>query len=182
MKSPRLAMIYGSVRPGRFCDTIAAWAAAEIENDDGFALDTIDPAIDWPAIDEARIRETLAQADAFLIVTPEYNHSFPGALKIVIDAAVKEWAAKPVGFVSYGGVSGGVRAVEHLRGVFAELHAVTVRHSVSFQNPWELFGDHGRLAESERYRRSMATLLQQLGWWTRALRAGRQAESYGAAA
>jgi len=182
MKSPRLAMIYGSVRPGRFCDTIGAWVRAEIERDASFQLDHIDPGPDWPVIDEARLRRQLADADAFVVVTPEYNHSFPGPLKIVIDAASGEWAAKPVGFVSYGGVSGGLRAVEHLRGVFAELHAVTVRHGISFHNPWELFDKDGRLTQPERYCRSMATMLEQLGWWARTLQAGRQAESYGVAA
>lgn len=182
MKALRLAMIYGSVRPGRFCDTIARWAAAEIERDASFRLETIDPQLEWPSIDTERLRVRLAEADAFLILTPEYNHSFPGPLKILIDSAAHEWAAKPVGFVSYGGVSGGLRAVEHLRGVCAELHAVTVRHSVSFHNPWETFDRRGRLAEQERYRRSMATMLSQLGWWARALQAGRQAESYGVAA
>ncbi len=68
----------------------------------------------------------------FVVVTPEYNHSFPGPLKAAIDRHVTPWQAKPVGFVSYGGISGGLRAVEHLRQVFAELHAVTVRETVSF--------------------------------------------------
>lgn len=84
-------------------------------------------------------RKRIAAADAVLIVTPEYNHSFPGPLKTSIDSLRDEWKAKPVGFVSYGGIGGGLRAVEALRLVFAELHAVTVRDTVSFHNPWSRF-------------------------------------------
>ena len=74
-----------------------------------------------------------------MIVTPEYNHSFPASLKNTIDWFDSEWHAKPVGFVSYGGMAGGQRAVEHLRQVFAELHAVTVRDTLSFHMAWERF-------------------------------------------
>ncbi len=72
----------------------------------------------------------MAEADAFLVVTPEYNHGYPAALKELIDSVYEPWHAKPVAFVSYGGASGGIRAVEQLRQVFAELHAVTLRDGV----------------------------------------------------
>jgi NAD(P)H-dependent FMN reductase len=182
MEILKLAMIYGSVRPDRFCDVIAEWAAGEIERTSSFVLTSIDPREQWPVIDERAVRAGLAQADAFLIVTPEYNHSFPGPLKILIDAARTEWAAKPVGFVSYGGVSGGLRAVEHLRAVFAELHAVTIRESTSFQNPWDSFVRRGHLVDRGHYSRTMATMVSRLGWWARALKAARHADAYGDAA
>ena len=79
-----------------------------------------------------------------MIVTPEYNHSFPAALKNTIDWFRDEWQAKAAGFVSYGGMAGGQRAVEHLRQVFAELHAVTVRETLSFHMAWERFDEDGR--------------------------------------
>jgi NAD(P)H-dependent FMN reductase len=183
MKTPlRLVMIYGSVRDGRFCDTVARWAASEIERSADFELDVIDPRPEWPHLDEERFRQRIMAADAIIVVTPEYNHSYPGPLKALIDSASGEWHAKPVAFVSYGGVSGGLRAVEHLRGVFAELHAVAIRECVSFQNAWERFTDEGEPIEKERYQRSMRSLLAQLAWWARALKMGRQAEAYGAAA
>ena len=102
-----------------------------------FQLDVIDPAdpSPGPSIDERpsrSLQQRLGQADAFVIVTPEYNHGYPAPLKALIDSSGAEWHAKPVAFVSYGGVSGGLRAVEQLRLVFAELHAVTIRDSVSF--------------------------------------------------
>ena len=90
-------------------------------------------------IDALRIR--LAEADGFVVVTPEYNRSYPASLKKAIDQYNVEWRAKPVAFVSYGGISGGLRAVEHLRNVFAELHAVTVRTAVCVSELWKHF-DH----------------------------------------
>ena len=65
-----------------------------------------------------------------MVVTPEYNHSFPASLKQAIDYAYDEWQAKPVGFVSYGCGSAGLHAVDQLRTVFTALHAVTVRDGV----------------------------------------------------
>lgn len=175
----KLALIYGSVREGRFCDRVANWVARAVEADGAFELDRIDPAVP-AAPDELRAR--IDAAEAFVVVTPEYNHSYPAPLKALIDSASAEWQAKPVAFVSYGGISGGLRAVEHLRGVFAELHAVGLRDGVSFINAWEQFDAAGRPAEAERAGRAMATLLARLRWWALALRAARAAEPYAEAA
>lgn len=180
-KELRIGLIYGSTRPGRFCDRVAGWVKSEIESRYGFALEVIDPG-DPACADEAFVRGRIAEADAFVIVTPEYNHSFPAPLKALIDTASAEWHAKPVAFVSYGGASGGTRAIEHLRGVFAELHAVGIRDSLSFPNAWEKFDSAGRLVEPERARRTMATLLSRLAWWAEALRAARTAAPYAEAA
>lgn len=182
----RLALIYGSTRQGRFCDTVAEWAEQRVIATGGFVVDIIDPALisdqaggqNGRGISPAQISDRLASADAFLVVTPEYNHSFPAALKFLIDSVSEPWQAKPVAFVSYGGVSGGVRAVEQLRQVFAELHAVTVRNSVGFMNAWERFDDTGRLIDPERSERSMATMLEQLRWWARSLRDARSRMPY----
>lgn len=65
--------------------------------------------------DQLAVTGSLDAADAFVVVTPEYNHSFPAPLKAMIDGHVVQWRAKPVAFVSYGGISGGLRAVEHTR-------------------------------------------------------------------
>src|SRR5690606_39664674 len=102
----RLLVVYGSVRADRFCDTVAQWAIAEASRHADFELDVIDPRAEWPAIDVTRFRRQIGAADAVLVVTPEYNHSYPGPLKVLIDSANQEWHAKPIAFVSYGGVSG----------------------------------------------------------------------------
>lgn len=174
----RMALVYGSTRPGRFCETVMRWVLGELEAHGGFALDVIDPAV----LDAAEMRRRIDRADAFVVVTPEYNHGYPAPLKALIDSVYDEWQAKAVGFVSYGGASGGIRAVEQLRQVFAELHAVTVRDAVSFANAGDQFGADGRLREPERARRSISTMLDRLEWWASALRAARQAMPYAHAA
>lgn len=184
-----LALIYGSTREGRFCDKVAAWAGAQIAQRNEFSLDVIDPAaLALPSrhqrednADLIRLRQRIEQAEAFVIVTPEYNHGYPAALKFLIDSVYEPWQAKPVAFVSYGGISGGLRAVEQLRLVFAELHAVTIRDSVSFPNAWEHFDPAGQVLEPDRARKTMATLLARLAWWAVALRDARQAAPYGKA-
>jgi NAD(P)H-dependent FMN reductase len=122
--------------------------------------------------------QRMEQADAFVIVTPEYNHGYPAALKFLIDSIYTPWQAKPVAFVSYGGISGGLRAVEQLRPVFAELHAVTIREVVSFANAWEQFDEAGALQQPDPARKAMARLLAQLNWWAVALRDARWAVPY----
>ena len=114
-------------------------------------MEIIDPAA---AATTASLNERVASCDAFIVVTPEYNHGYPAPLKALIDSFGPEWHAKPVAFVSYGGISGGLRAVEQLRLVFAELHAVTIRESVSFAGAWEQFDPEGRTAQS-RARRAL---------------------------
>jgi NAD(P)H-dependent FMN reductase len=186
----KVGLIYGSTRKGRFCDKVATWVAGEILSSGHFTLETIDPAAPLPEREEnsrsskvsASLWHSVAQADAYVVVTPEYNHGYPAPLKSLIDSFNAEWHAKPVAFVSYGGVSGGLRAVEQLRQVFAELHTVTIRDAVSFASAWELFDEAGKLLEPERPRRSMATLLAQLHWWAIALRTARDEVPYAPAA
>jgi len=178
----RVAVIYGSTRPGRFCDTVVRWTVERLAASGKFQLDVIDPAEQsgGPSIDEhaSKLQKRLRQAEAFVVVTPEYNHGYPAPLKALIDSAGAEWHAKPVAFVSYGGVSGGIRAVEQLRLVFAELHAVTIRDSVSFAGAWEQFDETGALKTPERAQRGMETLLARLAWWAVALRNARSTVPY----
>jgi NAD(P)H-dependent FMN reductase len=163
MKQPlKVGLIYGSARHGRFCDTVARWTEKELGASGKFSVEVIDPmahsraarneatahdATTHPASNYRSLRTQLGEPDAFVVVTPEYNHGYPAALKELIDSAGEEWYAKPVAFVSYGGVSGGLRAVEQLRQVFAELNVVSIRESISFQNAWQLFDATGCPAE-----------------------------------
>ena len=195
----RLAVIVGSVREGRFGPVVADWFAGEARAHGTFDVDVLDlaeaehvlpvafPDFSAPVPDDvARVRSGLAErldaADAFVIVTPEYNHSFPAALKNTIDWFHGEWQAKPVGFVSYGGMSGGLRAVEQLRQVFPELHAVTVRDSLSFHSAWERFDGAGRPHDAEGSAAAAKGMLGQLEWWGTALRQARGSAPYGPAA
>lgn len=171
--SLKVGLVYGSTRPGRFCDTIARWASSRIAVHAGFAVEPIDPAQSGSSLSER-----LAACDAFIVVTPEYNHGYPAPLKELIDSYGSEWHAKPVAFVSYGGISGGLRAVEQLRLVFAELHAVTVRDSVSFAGAWEHFDANGALRNPERFERSMDAMLRRLHWWAVSLAHARSVWPY----
>lgn len=183
----RVGLIYGSTREGRVCNTIAGWAGQSARAWGGFEVDVIDPLeLDLPSRHEEEdgpavraLQQRLGDADAFLVVTPEYNHSYPAALKFLIDSAYQEWQAKPVAFVSYGGISGGLRAVEHLRHVFAELHAVGIRDAVSFLNVWECMDEStGELRAPKAAERSMARVLSRLKWWAEALRQARRTSPY----
>lgn len=192
--APRLAVIYASVRDDRFGPVIGGWFVSMAEQYGAFGeIDIIDladhelplrmPAFGAdPAPETSRVMDGLAErlgaADAFVVVTPEYNHSYPASLKNAIDWFRSEWHAKPVGFVSYGGVSGGLRAVEHLRQVFAELHATTVRDVLSFPVARELFDDGGQPRDQEATGTAAKSMLNQMQWWTGALREARARNPY----
>ncbi|MFF7637017.1 NADPH-dependent FMN reductase [Kitasatospora sp. NPDC008050] len=188
----KLAVIIGSVREGRFGPTVANWFVGEAERRDDVLVDLVDLAevpIGQAAPSASAPTEVLTAlggltprleaADAFVVVTPEYNHSYPAALKNAIDWHNSQFHAKPVAFVSYGGLSGGLRAVEHLRVVFAELHAVTTRDTVSFHGPWEQFDGDGKLLNPEAPAAAAKTLLDQVTWWARALRDAKAIRPYG---
>jgi NAD(P)H-dependent FMN reductase len=177
-----IAVIIGSVRDGRFGPTVADWFLSRVEGP--FAVDVIDMAevplpLNMPSYgghpsDEAAavlrdLTPRLERADAFVVITPEYNHSYPAALKNLIDWHVTQWQAKPVALVSYGGQSGGRHAVEHLRHVFAELHAVTLRDTISITRYFDQFGPDGALIDPTELNAAAKALLAQLEWWARAL-------------
>lgn len=186
----RLAVICASTRQGRFGPTVARWFAERARQHGGFDVGYLDlvehplplnlsrnlDTADAQAL--AAVTTRLRLADAFVVVTPEYNHSFPAPLKNLIDWHHDEWHAKPVGFVSYGGMAGGLRAVEHLRQVFAELHAVTVRDTVSFHGVWGQFDESGQLNDSGDAETAAKIMCDQLAWWASALRTARETTPY----
>jgi NAD(P)H-dependent FMN reductase len=182
----QLAIILGSTREGRFGPKVAHWFADQASSRPELSIDLIDlaeaglpdrlSAAAPPPV--AALTPRLRAAEAFVVVTPEYNHSFPGGLKNAIDWYYSEWQAKPVGFVSYGGISGGLRAVEQLRQVFAELHAVTVRNSVSFHRVHEQFSGDGVPKDGRDANLAAQAMLGQILWWGRALRHARELQPY----
>jgi len=183
----RLAVIVASTRDGRFAPTITNWFTQQLSHRVDIEDDVIDladvnvPMTFGPAAAHsiASERERLGRADAFVVITPEYNHSYPAALKQFIDLIKAEWQAKPASFVSYGGMSGGLRAVEHLRNVFAEMHTVTIRDIVSFHNPWAQF-DNGELREADQPNAAAKVMLDELVWFAKALRTARAEHPYAA--
>lgn len=175
-----LVVIIASIREGRFGPVVADWFTTCARQHEGIAVEVIDLA--GVAVPSGDLTARVGAAEAYVLITPEYNHSFPGPLKTALDSVREEWAAKPVAFVSYGGVSGGLRAVEALRPVFAELDATSIRETVSFPLYWDLFDAAGQLKDPTGPERAATALLGQLTWWAHALRAARAARPYGAAA
>ena len=146
MSRPVLHVVVGSTRPGRRGGAVADWVQQLAEQHGGFDVELVDLAESGlPAFDEAnhpRLQQythqhtrdwsaTVARADAFVFVTPEYNHSYPGALKNALDYLAVEWADKAAGIVSYGGVSAGLRAATALKPVLASLRMIPVVEAVS---------------------------------------------------
>lgn len=177
MKTTRLniVLIIASVRPGRIGPSVARWFLDQV-SPYGIEFDVVDLA-DPIGADTTGL---LDRADGFVVVTPEYNHSYPGELKILIDAHRDEWKHKPVTFVSYGGMSGGLRAVEHLRTVFAEVYAVGTRNGVVIHMPWNHLHD-GTLSLDDDAVASARQAADELTWWTELLRPERSARASGVA-
>jgi NAD(P)H-dependent FMN reductase len=179
----RIAVIIGTVRDGRFGGRVGAWVHKCLleANLDAEMIDIAD--LSFPAAmtdhpDVATFATRIGRADAVVVVTPEYNHSFPGPLKTAIDTVHAQWQAKPVGFVSYGGMAGGLRAVEALRLVFAELHAVTVRDTVSLHNPWGPANDPNVDYPDSAAAEALHRMIRQLLWWADALRTAQRHAPY----
>ena len=179
-----LAIIVGSTREGRFAGTVADWFTTQASQRADMAIDVIDLVdVDLPMVlplvpgpDVQSYIDRIDEADAFVVITPEYNHGYPASLKQAIDLPHGEWRQKAVGFVSYGGASGGLRAVEQLRQVFAELHTVTMRDSVSFAMAWDHFDEAGDPRNPTACNGAATTMLDQLAWWAITLRTARRAD------
>ncbi|MGN9847181.1 NADPH-dependent FMN reductase [Nonomuraea sp. H19] len=182
----RVAVIVGSTRVGRVCDTVGQWFAERAGRRDDLAVEVLDLAgyafpgryPDEATPDMRRFAAAIGGAQAFVVVTPEYNRSFPASLKQAIDFAYDEWRAKPVGFVAYGSGSAGLHAVEQLRTVFCALHAVTMPGWVGFDLLGDEIDECGRPRDTDHRLRAIGALLDQLSWWGRALRAARDAHPY----
>jgi NAD(P)H-dependent FMN reductase len=184
-----VVVILGSTREGRFGPVVARWFMRQARTRDDMHVQLIDLVdVDLPSSYPAERSDPvddfvrrIGSADAFVVITPEYNHGYPAALKQAIDLPYNEWRAKPVGFVSYGGMAGGLRAVEQLRQVFAELHVATMRDSVSFHMVGGRFDGEGNPYDPEGCDQAAATMLDQLAWWGNALRTARHADAARAA-
>ena len=188
-QKPRIGIIIGSTREGRFGERPAHWLhdIARQRTDLDFELidlrhhplpffdESMSPA--WaPAKNEAAQRwgAKLATLDGLIVVTPEYNHGPSAVLKNALDFAYKEFVRKPIGFVGYGGV-GAARAVEQLRLIAVELQMTPVRNAVhlgmvEFLGIWQQgksFEDFPHLEQAAQ------TMLDDLIWWGTTLRAGR---------
>jgi NAD(P)H-dependent FMN reductase len=179
-----LGVILASVRPHRRGEAFAHWTLAQLAGRPGLTAELIDlrdwplPAFEHPAsalVSEKtypedslsrRWGDTIAAHDGFVIVTPEYNHGYPGHLKNAIDQLYQPWSYKPVAFVGYGGVSSGSRAVQQLRQIIVELRMIPVRDEVLLR----LIGlavDERGWPTDDLYVKRLDALATELGWWAR---------------
>lgn len=184
----RIGIVVGSTRPGRKARAVAEWVARLAKSRTDATFDLVDIAdYNLPMLDEPappamgghanehtkKWAEAVAQYDGFVFVTPEYNHSVPGALKNAIDYLFYEWNNKSAGFVSYGS-AGGVRAVEHLRGIMGEVMVADVRQGVQLS----LFTDFENFTTFKpgaQHEKTVTAMLDQVVSWATALKSVRAA-------
>ncbi|WP_458248689.1 NADPH-dependent FMN reductase [Streptomyces sp. MAI_2237] len=191
----RIALILGSTRPGRRGDQIAAWALeaarahgrADYELVDlaGHDLGNLDepgnPNLQQYRHDHTRAWGALIDSfDGYVFLVPEYNHSYPGALKNALDYVYREWNDKAAGIISYGGWVAGARAAEALRLVLAELQVATVRAQPTISTHPSFHT--GTFVPQEGLDTAVDTMLDQVIAWSDALRGVRQAKTRAATA
>ncbi|MFB2596251.1 NADPH-dependent FMN reductase [Herbiconiux sp. P17] len=173
----RIMVVVGSVRPGRIGLPIAEWVRDTLSAHDGVEVDLVDLAeVALPLMDEPnhpRLQnythqhtldwsERVDAADGFVFVTPEYNHSFSPALKNAIDFLHNEWFRKPVGFVSYGGISAGTRGVLALKPVLAAVGLVPASVAVEIPFAARQLDDEGQFQPIEAQERNLAAVADEL--------------------
>jgi len=190
MNKPKLAIVIGSVRPNRFADHPTQWIADIARQRGDFDVEVVDlkdhplpffaeeiSPMYAPSKGTAaqRWRHKIAGFDAYIFITAEYNHGPTAVLKNALDYAYKEWANKPAAFVGYGGV-GGARAVEQLRLHAVELQMAPIRTAVHILAPQYLAvaREGKKLGEFEFLNQGARDMLDQLAWWTKALKTARE--------
>jgi NAD(P)H-dependent FMN reductase len=181
----RVAVLIGSTRNGRFGPTVGDWFVGRAARRQDVEFDIVDlaatalPSIlcdgdEEPPAPVRALGERLAAADAFVVVTPEYNRGYPAPLKTAIDWFRDEWRVKPVAIVSYGNESGGAHAAAQLRQVFAAVCAVPLEGGISLPCYWNDFtADGGWPKVSAPCNAAVGPLLDELLWWADALRPAR---------
>lgn len=182
---PTLMIVIASTRPGRIGLPVGEWFAAHARAHGGFDLDVADlREIDLPFMDEPkhpRLREYTHQhtkdwsarveaADAFAFVHPEYNYGMTAPLKNALDYLHTEWSYKPVGLVSYGGVSAGLRAAQMIKQVVTTLKMTPVVEAVSVPFVAQFVGDDGEIVANEVMEKAADAMLTEIARYVEALK------------
>ena len=184
MSLPVLHTLICSTRPGRVGPAVAQWAHGLAQAHGGFDARLVDlAAFALPVFDEpehprlgryahAHTRAwaaSVSEADAFVFVMPEYNFAPPGALLNALNYLVREWQYKPAAFVSYGGMSGGIRAVQVTKGLLSTLKVVPMLEAVAITNVAQQLNAEGGLSALAANPAAATAMLDELLRWTRAL-------------
>jgi NAD(P)H-dependent FMN reductase len=185
----KLKIITSTTRPGRKGLAIANWALEFVQKEGHFDAELLDlGAINLPLLDEPnhpRLKQyqqehtrqwsaKIDESDAFLIVLAEYNFGFPAPIKNALDYLFSEWKNKPVGFVSYGGISGGLRATQMLKQVVTSLGMMPVVESVAVPMFSKYINDQDQFFPDEPIATSTKTLINEIRRWSEALKTLRQ--------
>jgi NAD(P)H-dependent FMN reductase len=176
-----IPVILGTVRQGRMSAHAARYVSGRLQRRDGVETELIDIAtLPIPtgdageAIKDPDFSGKMNRADALVIVNPEYNHSFPGLLKHVLDSCLEEYIHKAAGIVGVSaGPFGGARGIQDLLPVLRELGLVTIFTDVYFGNVQKVFDDRGNLLEPG-YEKRVDNFLDELIWMATVLRYGRE--------
>jgi NAD(P)H-dependent FMN reductase len=186
---PKLQVIICSTRPGRVGPSVARWFYKFASSHNTFDTQLID-LVDFnlPLLDEPihpRLQqyqhahtkawsESVASADAYIFVTPEYNYSPPPSLINALDYVYREWNYKPCGFVSYGGISGGLRSVQAVKSQIITLKMMPMVESVMIPFVANFLNEAGDFQSNEQIDKSAVTLLDELLRWTLGFKAMRE--------
>jgi NAD(P)H-dependent FMN reductase len=177
-----IPVILGTVRKGRASENVAKFVFEQVKKREGVETEMIDiRELNFPADDageqikDAKFSAACERADGLVIVTPEYNHAFPGMLKHALDSNLKEYIHKAVGVcgVSAGGF-GGTRGVQSLLPVLRELGLVTIFWDGNFSGAQQLFDDAGNMKDRDAHEKRMDKFLSELIWMSKVLRYGRE--------
>lgn len=176
-----IPVILGTARQGRMSEHVANFVLGEVEKQKQVETELIDirklPISTDDAGEQIKIPEfsaQMARADAIIIITPEYNHGYPGLLKHVLDTNLKEYIHKAVGVCGVSaGSFGGTRVIENLLPVLRELGLVAIFWDGNFSNVQRVFDENGKLLD-EAYIRRMDKFLKELIWMAKVLRYGRE--------
>lgn len=186
----KLNVIIGSTRPGRAGFSVGNWVADFAREHGKFEVNLVDLAdFNLPLLDEAshpvlqkyehahtrRWSESVDSADAYVFVTPEYDYFPPASLVNAIQVLFKEWAYKPAGVVSYGGVSGGLRASQQLRLLISSVNVHPLPQAVPIPFFAQFVDDNGQFQPNEPMTQGATTMLNELHKWATALRPMREA-------
>ncbi len=185
----KLNIIIGSTRPGRVGPTIARWVEEAALAQGGFEIELVDlAAFGLPLFDEPthpiqqdyrheptqRWSRSVAGADAFVFVTPEYDFFPPASLVNAVQVLIKEWWYKPAGVVSYGGISGGLRAAQGLRQLLGNVNVHALPQTVPVPLFPQFIGEDGVFRPNEEMIRGAEAMLGELQRWAKALQALRE--------
>ena len=177
-----IPVILGTSRKGRASENVAKFVFGEVQRREGVETELIDICDLKFAIDDAgedlknaAFSEQMMRADGLVIVTPEYNHGYPGLLKHVLDTNLKEYIHKAVGIcgVSAGGF-GGTRVIQALLPVLRELGLVTIFWDGNFSGAQSLFDDAGEIKDRTTHEKRIDKFLGELIWMSKVLRHGRE--------